>query len=170
MDLNAKIRRVPDFPKPGIEFYDITTVLEDAEAFHEAIDRMKDAVEGFGCDLLVGLESRGFIFASPIAYALGKGVHLIRKPGKLPCKTISTSYSLEYGKDSFEIHEDAVKPGEKCVIVDDLLATGGTVGATVKLIEQLGGIVSGIVFFIEIEGLEGRQKIGEYPIVSIVKV
>ncbi|AUS95911.1 adenine phosphoribosyltransferase [Clostridium thermosuccinogenes] len=170
MDLKAKLRHVMDFPKEGVDFIDITTVLQDAEAFRQALDEMKKRALGFGdFDMVVGPESRGFVFGTPLAYALGKGFVPIRKKGKLPYKTISVEYQLEYGTDILEIHEDAIKPGQKVVIVDDLLATGGTIESNIKLVEKLGGQVAGLVFFIELEFLKGREKLKGYNVESVVK-
>jgi adenine phosphoribosyltransferase len=170
MDLKAKLREVPDFPKAGINFIDITTVLQDAEALKYCIDQMIDATKGFGdFDIIVGPESRGFIFGTPIAYAMGKGFAPIRKRGKLPYKTISVEYELEYGTDKLEMHIDAVKKGDKVVIIDDLLATGGTTESNIKLVEQLGGEVVGIVYFIELSFLKGREKLKGYKVKSIVE-
>ena len=140
MDLSSKFRHVLDFPKPGIDFIDITTVLQDAEAFKYSIDRMCDALRNVDFDLVVGSESRGFIFGTPVAYILGKGFVPVRKKGKLPYKTISASYTLEYGEDVVEMHADAIKPGQKVVIVDDLLATGGTVASKTIYIAQFGQV------------------------------
>lgn len=170
MDLNEKIRRVPDFPKKGIEFYDITTVLQDAEAFRETVDGMAEAIRQVPCDVIVGLESRGFLFAAPVAYALGKSLVLVRKQGKLPYKTISASYDLEYGSDCFEVHEDAIQKGQNVVIVDDLLATGGTSEATADLVNRLGGVVTAMVYFIELEELKGREKLSCPVVTSLVKL
>ncbi len=169
MDLKAKLRHVMGFPKEGIDFIDITTVLQDAEAFKECMDTFKEyagQMEDF--DIIVGSESRGFIFGAPLAYQMGKGFVPVRKKGKLPYKTIRVEYDLEYGKDVLEMHEDAIKPGQKVLIVDDLLATGGTTEANIKLIEQLGGKVSGIIYFIELGFLEGRKKLEGYNVKSIV--
>lgn len=170
MDLKSKLRHVMDFPKEGIDFIDITTVLQDASSFREALDIMKEkACEMGEFDLVVGPESRGFIFGAPIAYSVGKGFIPIRKKGKLPYKTVGVEYQLEYGSDILEIHEDAVKPGQKVIIVDDLLATGGTTASNVKLVEKLGGVVTGIVFFVELSFLKGREKLAGYKVESIVK-
>jgi adenine phosphoribosyltransferase len=152
MDLKSKLRQVMNFPKEGINYIDITTVLQDSEALKECIDKMKDGIKSFGeFDIIVGPESRGFIFGTPLAYLIGKGFVPIRKKGKLPYKTISVEYQLEYGTDILEIHSDAIKKGQKVVIVDDLLATGGTTEANIKLVEQLGGEVVGIMYFVELE-------------------
>lgn len=170
MDLKARLREVPDFPKEGINFIDITTVLKDAEALKECIDQMMHKIKGFGdFDLIVGPESRGFIFGTPIAYAMGKGFAPIRKKGKLPYKTVGVEYELEYGKDTLEMHIDAVKKGDKVVIVDDLLATGGTTESNIKLVEQLGGEVVGIAYFIELSFLKGRDKLKGYMVQSLVE-
>lgn len=170
MDLKAKLREVPNFPKAGINFIDITTVLQDAEALKYCIDQMIDTIKGFGdFNIIVGPESRGFIFGTPIAYAMGKGFAPIRKKGKLPYKTIGVEYALEYGTDKLEMHIDAVKKGDKVIIVDDLLATGGTTESNIKLVEQLGGEVVGIVYFIELSFLKGREKLKGYKVESIVE-
>ena len=170
MDLKAKLRHVPDFPKEGIDFIDITTVLQDSEALQQSIEEMKQkALEMGDFDLIIGPESRGFIFGAPLAYALKRGFVPIRKKGKLPYNTIKAEYKLEYGADILEIHEDAIKPGQKVLIVDDLLATGGTTESNIKLVEKLGGVVAGLVYFIELEFLEGRKKLEGYKVSSIVK-
>lgn len=170
MDLKSKLRQVMNFPKEGINFIDITTVLQDAEAFKECIDSMKDKTSAFGdFDIIVGPESRGFIFAAPLAIALGKGFAPIRKKGKLPYKTVREEYQLEYGTDCLEMHIDAVKKGQRVVIADDLLATGGTTEANIRLVEQLGGEVAGILYFIELEFLNGRDKLKGYKVDSVVK-
>lgn len=169
MDLKAKLRHVMDFPKEGIDFIDITTVLQDKAALSQSIEEMKKLAQEFGeFDLVIGPESRGFIFGAPLAYALNKGFVPIRKKGKLPYRTVSVEYQLEYGKDILEIHEDAIKPGQRVVIVDDLLATGGTTEANIRLVEKLGGIVAGIVFFIELDFLNGRQRLKGYNVSSVV--
>ncbi|MCX8130985.1 MAG: adenine phosphoribosyltransferase [Clostridia bacterium] len=169
MNLKSKLRHVVDFPKEGIDFVDITTVLQDAEAFKQSLDEMAKRIEGFGdFDIIIGPESRGFVFGSPLAYMLGKGFVPIRKKGKLPYKTIRVEYQLEYGTDVLEMHEDAVKPGQRVVIVDDLLATGGTTEANIKLVEKLGGVVAGLVFFIELDFLKGRDRLKGFNIESIV--
>ncbi len=170
MDLKEKLRHVPDFPKKGIDFIDITTVLQDSEALRQSVDEMKRLIGELGdFDLIVGPESRGFIFGAPLAYAMNKGFVPIRKKGKLPYKTVGIEYQLEYGTDELEIHEDAIKPGQRVVIVDDLLATGGTTESNIKLIEKLGGEVAGLVFFIELGFLNGRQKLKGYEVRSIVE-
>ena len=170
MDLKAKLRHVSDFPKAGIDFIDITTVLQDAEALKEALESMKEIISTYEAfDLIVGPESRGFIFGVPLAYMLGKGFIPIRKKGRLPFTTISAEYQLEYGTDTLEMHTDAIKPGQKVIIVDDLLATGGTTKSNIELVEKLGGLVVGIAYFIELEFLEGRKKLKGYKIESLVK-
>ena len=162
------VRSIPDFPEPGVIFRDITSVLQDADGLHAAIDEMQELLSGTDVDVIVGLESRGFIFGMPIAYNLHKPFVLVRKKGKLPCETIEQSYDLEYGKATIEIHKDAIKPGQKVAIVDDLIATGGTVQAAAKLIEQLGGKVVKIVFLMELAGLKGREKLAGYDVVSAI--
>ncbi len=170
MDLKAKLRHVADFPKEGIDFIDITTVLQDREALEQSIEEMKAlALEMGDFDLVIGPESRGFIFGVPRADAMKKGFVPIRKKGKLPYKTISVEYQLEYGTDVLEIHQDAIKPGQRVVIIDDLLATGGTIESNIKLVEKLGGEVAGLVFFIELEFLKGRKKLEGYKVSSLVK-
>ena len=169
MDLLKEVRVIPDFPKKGIQFFDVTTVLSNPEAFRCAADLMAQAVENMPCDVIAGLEARGFLFASPVAYKLGKSLVPVRKKGKLPYKTVSQSYGLEYGEDVLEMHSDAVKPGQNVVIIDDLLATGGTTQATVELIEKLGGRVTGIVCLIELIDLGGREKLSVDNIVSLIK-
>lgn len=159
---------IPDFPEEGIIFRDVTSVLQDAEGFHLAIDLIQEAIEGTEFDLVVGPESRGFIFGVPIAYNLKKAFIPVRKKGKLPRETVSVEYALEYGTAEIEIHKDAIKPGQKVVIVDDLMATGGTTEAIIKLIEQLGGEVVKIVFLMELAGLEGRKKIEGYDVESVI--
>jgi len=169
MDLKSKLRHVMDFPKEGIDFIDITTVLQDSEYFKETIDLMKESLESIGdFDLIIGPESRGFIFGAPLAYAMGKGFVPIRKKGKLPYKTVQIEYQLEYGTDILEIHEDAIKPGQKVVIVDDLLATGGTTEANIRLIQKLGGQVVGLVYFVELSYLNGRERLKDYNVKSLV--
>ncbi|MBU1863595.1 MAG: adenine phosphoribosyltransferase [Candidatus Omnitrophica bacterium] len=166
--LKKTIRDVPDFPKKGIIFKDITTLLKDKDAFQCAVDAMLDQVKNLEIDLIVGIESRGFIFGSAVAYKLGKGFSPIRKKGKLPAKTQAVTYSLEYGEDTIEIHEDAIGKGAKILIVDDLLATGGTSEAVVQLIEKLGGVVTGLSFLIELDFLHGKDKLQGYDIYSLI--
>ena len=167
-DLRAKIREVPDFPKPGILFYDITTLLKDPESFREVIDRMADQVKDARVDLVVGMESRGFIFSAPLAYKLGAGFVPVRKLGKLPAETIEVEYELEYGTATLEIHKDAIKPGQRVLIVDDLLATGGTVMGTLELVRRLGGEVAGLSFMVELTALHGREQLGEFTINTLL--
>jgi adenine phosphoribosyltransferase len=168
MNLSEKIRTIPDFPKEGIDFKDITTLIGDGEAFRKAIQEMAKYCREVGAEVIVGPESRGFIFGAPLAYELGVGFVPVRKPGKLPADTIAFEYELEYGTDCLEMHKDAIKPGQKVVIADDLLATGGTINATGKLIESVGGKVAGTTFLIELEFLNGRDKI-DYNVFSLVK-
>ncbi|MBR1860531.1 MAG: adenine phosphoribosyltransferase [Lachnospiraceae bacterium] len=160
--LDEYIRSIPDFPEPGIIFRDVTSVLEDAEGFKLAIDSMQELVKDLEIDAIVGAESRGFIFGAPIAYNMHKPFHLIRKKGKLPCETIEESYDLEYGSATIEIHKNSIKPGQKVLLVDDLIATGGTTKAMINLVEKLGGEVVGVVVLIELAGLKGREKISGY--------
>jgi adenine phosphoribosyltransferase len=167
-DLRARIREVPDFPKPGILFYDITTLLRDADAFREVIDRMAEAVKGERIDLVVGMESRGFIFAAPLADRLRAGFVPVRKLGKLPAETIEVEYDLEYGTATLEIHRDAIVPGQRVLVVDDLLATGGTVLGTIELVRRLGGEIAGLSFMVELTALGGRAKLGEFTIHTLI--
>jgi adenine phosphoribosyltransferase len=167
--LKAKIRNVPDFPKAGILFYDITTLLQDKGGFRAAIDGLALPFEGQGIDIVVGIESRGFIFGAAVADRIDAGFIPVRKPGKLPSKTISGSYALEYGTDALEMHADAVQGGQRVLIVDDLLATGGTARCTVDLVKKLGGKVHGLAFLIELVGLNGREKLGGENIHSVLK-
>jgi adenine phosphoribosyltransferase len=167
-DLRSKIREVPDFPKPGILFYDITTLLKDPDAFREVIDRMTDQVKDSRVDLVVGMESRGFIFSAPLAYQLRAGFVPVRKLGKLPAETIEVEYDLEYGTATLEIHKDAIQPGQRVLIVDDLLATGGTVQGTIELVQRLGGEIAGLSFMVELTGLHGREQLGEFQIHTLL--
>jgi adenine phosphoribosyltransferase len=167
-DLRAKIREVPDFPKPGILFYDITTLLKDASAFAAVIDQMADAVKGQQIDVVVGMESRGFIFAAPLAYRLNAGFVPVRKLGKLPAETLEVEYDLEYGTATLEIHRDAIQPGQKVLLVDDLLATGGTVLGTIELVRQLGGEIAGLSFMVELGALHGRDKLADFSIHTLL--
>lgn len=169
MTLEEKIRIVQDFPKEGIEFMDITTLLNDAEGLKMAIDACAAQVKDLEFDVIIGPEARGFIIGTPLAYAMNKPFVPIRKPGKLPAETLSYEYDLEYGTDTLEIHKDAIKPGQKVLIADDLLATGGTVEAVTHMVEELGGIVVGVVFLIELEFLKGREKLSNYDIYSVIK-
>lgn len=162
------IRSIPDFPEEGIIFRDITTVLQDAEGLKLAIDEMIGLLDGVDFDVIAGTESRGFIFGMPIAYALGKAFVPVRKKGKLPCETVSQTYDLEYGTATIEIHKDSIKPGQKVVLVDDLIATGGTIEAAAKLVEQLGGEVVKMIFLLELAGLKGREKLSGYDVASVV--
>ena len=167
-DLRAKIREVPDFPKPGILFYDITTLLKDPDAFREVIDRMTEQVKDSAVDLVVGMESRGFIFSAPMAYQLHAGFVPVRKLGKLPAETIEVEYDLEYGTATLEIHKDAIQPGQRVLIVDDLLATGGTVQGTIELVQRLGGEIAGLSFMVELTGLHGREQLGDFQIHTLL--
>lgn len=169
MDLKEKIRVIEGFPVDGISFKDITTLLKDAGALNACINQMADKFKDVEVDVVVGPESRGFIFATPLAYLLNTGFVPVRKPGKLPAETISYEYSLEYGTDSLEIHKDSIKPGQKVLIIDDLLATGGTMFAAAKLVEKLGGEVVGLGFLIELEELKGRDRLSNYKVESLVK-
>lgn len=166
--LEEYVRSIPDFPEEGIIFRDVTSVLQDANGLHLAIDTMQDKIKDLDYDVVVGPESRGFIFGMPIAYNNHKPFVLIRKKGKLPCETVEMTYDLEYGQATIEMHKDSIKPGQKVLIVDDLIATGGTTEAMIKLIESLGGEVAGIVVLIELEGLEGRKKIEGYRLESAI--
>lgn len=169
MDLKSKIRVIEDFPAKGISFKDITTLLMDAESLKSSIDQLAEKFKGVQVDTIVGPESRGFLFATPLAYKMGTGFIPVRKPGKLPSETISYEYSLEYGTDKLEIHKDAIKAGQNVLIVDDLLATGGTMYAAAKLVEKLGGKVVGLGFLIELEDLNGREKLKGYKVESLIQ-
>lgn len=169
MDFKQKIRVIPDYPESGVRFKDITTLLKDGRAFQAAINEITDYLKKKEIDLIVGPEARGFVIGAPIAYALGVGFVPVRKHGKLPAETIETNYQLEYGSDRLAIHRDAIKPGQKVVIVDDLLATGGTILATVDLIQRLGGEVLGATFLIELAYLKGREKCKDLEIYSLVQ-
>jgi len=168
MDLKTKIRTVMDFPEPGIAFRDITTLTGDAEAFRYAIDQIVAHLEPLGVDKIVVLDARGFLVGSPVAYRMDKGIVPIRKAGKLPCATFQASYELEYGKNTLEMHRDAVQPGMRVAVVDDLLATGGTAKAACELVEQAGGSVESLAFIIELAGLKGREKLEGYDIFTLV--
>jgi len=163
------VRSIPDFPEPGIVFRDVTSILQDKDGLKMAIDQMQELLDGLDFDVIVGPESRGFIFGVPIAYNLNKAFVPIRKKGKLPCETISMDYDLEYGKATIEMHKDAIKPGQKVVIIDDLIATGGTIEAITKLIEMLGGEVIKIIFLMELKGLEGRKKLEGYNVDAVIQ-
>jgi adenine phosphoribosyltransferase len=166
--LKKLIREVPDFPKPGINFYDITTLLKDENGFKQTIDGLANQFKGEKIDTMIGVESRGFIFAAPLAYQLGAGFVPVRKPKKLPAEKVSVSYDLEYGQDTLEMHKDAVGEGQRVLIVDDLLATGGTARAVVDLVEGLGGIVVGLSFVIELNFLNGRAKFEGHNVKSLL--
>jgi adenine phosphoribosyltransferase len=170
MDLAKELRHIPNFPKAGIDFIDITTVLKNPAAFRAMVDQMAALVTDLPFDLVIGSESRGFILGAPLAYVTGRGFAPVRKKGKLPWQTIKAEYDLEYGTDILEMHVDAVQPGMRVLVVDDLLATGGTALANCQIVEELGGIVSAAVFFIELEDLGGRQKLQKYPVYSLVKI
>lgn len=162
------VRDIPDFPEEGIIFRDVTSVLQDAEGLQLAINSMQDLLKDIECDMIVGPESRGFIFGVPIAYNLKKAFIPVRKKGKLPCETIEKEYALEYGTAIIEMHKDSIKKGQKVVIVDDLMATGGTIEAIISLIEELGGEVVKIIFLMELEGLKGRDKLKGYDVESVI--
>ena len=166
--LEDYVRSIPDFPEEGIIFRDVTSVLGDADGLQLAVNTMQEKVADLDIDVVVGPESRGFIFGTPIAYNLKKPFVLIRKKGKLPCETVSFDYDLEYGKATIEMHKDSIKPGQRVLIVDDLIATGGTTEAMIKLIESLGGEVVGVVVMIELAGLKGREKIGNYRLEAAI--
>jgi len=168
-ELKQKIRHVPDFPKAGILFYDITTLLQDAAGFRAAIDSLSLPFQDSKIDVVVGIESRGFIFGSAVADRIGAGFTPVRKPGKLPSKTVRATYALEYGSDSLEIHDDAVRSGQRVLIVDDLLATGGTARATTDLVKKLGGSVHALAFLIELVGLDGRSKLAGENVHTVLK-
>ncbi len=162
------IRSIPDFPEPGIIFRDITSVLQDPEGLQLAIDSMQKELEGIDFDVIAGAESRGFIFGMPLAYNLKKGFVPVRKKGKLPCETIEQEYALEYGTATLEMHKDSIKPGQKVVIIDDLIATGGTIEAIIKMVERLGGEVVKVCFLLELAGLHGRDHLKGYNVSSVV--
>jgi adenine phosphoribosyltransferase len=168
-DLKKLIREIPDYPKPGILFYDVTTLLKDKVGFHTLIDRLCEHYASHDIDLVAGIEARGFIFGPALAYSLRAGFVPVRKPKKLPAKTASVSYALEYGTDTLEIHEDAVKKGQKVLVCDDLLATGGTAAATVKLVRQIGGQVDGAAFAVELTFLNGRAKLPGLDVFSLIQ-
>ena len=169
MDVKDYIRTIPDFPSKGIMFRDVTTVLQDADGFRLAIDELCKLLDGVDFDVLVGIESRGFIFGAPLAYNLGKPFVPVRKKGKLPFTTVEQEYSLEYGSATIEMHSDAIKPGQRAVIIDDLIATGGTVKAAAQLVERLGGSVAKAIFLIELPALRGREFLQDYDIGSVVQ-
>ena len=167
--LEDYVRSIPDFPEPGIIFRDVTSILQDADGLKLAIDSMQECLKDTDVDVIVGTESRGFMFGVPIAYNLHKPFVPVRKKGKLPCETVSRSYDLEYGSATIEMHRDSIKPGQKVAVIDDLIATGGTVEAAVKLIEELGGEVVKIVFLMELAGLKGREKLAGYDVASVIR-
>lgn len=167
--LEDYVRSIPDFPEPGIIFRDVTSVLQEADGLQLSIDGIMDKLKGVDFDVVVGPESRGFIFGVPVAYNMKKGFVPVRKKGKLPCETVSMEYDLEYGSAVIEMHKDSIKPGQKVVIIDDLIATGGTIEAITKLVEQLGGKVVKIVFLMELAGLDGRRKLAKYDVDSVIR-
>ncbi|HYC07212.1 MAG TPA: adenine phosphoribosyltransferase [Candidatus Binatia bacterium] len=168
-DLRARIREIPDFPKPGILFYDITTLLKEPASYREAIDLMLEPYKDERIDIVVGMESRGFIFSAPMAYQLDAGLVPVRKLGKLPAETLTVEYALEYGSNTLEIHRDAIKQGQRVLIVDDLLATGGTVGGTIELVERLQGVVVGLAFLVELDFLKGRERLANRRVTSVIQ-
>ncbi len=168
MNWKPLIREIPDFPKPGILFYDVTTLLRDKDGFGSVIDSFEEHYREQRVDVVLGIEARGFIFAPTVAYALGTGFVPVRKPKKLPWEVEAMEYELEYGTDRLEIHKDAIRPGQHVLIIDDVLATGGTAQAVAKLVEKLGGVVAGLGFVIELDFLGGRNKLGSYPVHSLV--
>ncbi|HOM16189.1 MAG TPA: adenine phosphoribosyltransferase [Thermoguttaceae bacterium] len=169
LDLSEYIRAIPDFPKPGILFRDITPLLKSPEAFREAVRRLAEPFRSAGINIVAAAEARGFLFAAPVALQLGVGVTPIRKPGKLPWKTISWTYQLEYGTDTLQMHADAIAPGDRVLVIDDVLATGGTVEACCRMIEQAGGLVAGCAFLAELRALGGRNRLQSYPLVSLIQ-
>ena len=168
-DLKKLIREVPDYPKPGILYYDLTTILKDKQGFHNLVDQLCAHYDGRKIDVVAGIEARGFIFAPALAYRLGAGFVPVRKPKKLPAKTRAVSYALEYGTDSLELHEDAITPGDRVIICDDLLATGGTAAAAAKLVQELGGKVEGLAFAVELTFLNGRKKIAGFDVFALIQ-
>jgi adenine phosphoribosyltransferase len=168
-NLKAVIREIPDWPKKGILFYDVTTLLKDREAFQHAITALALPYQDKNVDVVIGIEARGFVFAASVAYALKAGFVPVRKPKKLPAPTYQAQYSLEYGVDSIEIHQDAINPGQRVLIVDDLIATGGTAKATAELVEKMDGVLVGFAFLVELEFLHGRDQVAKYNITSILK-
>ncbi|MBP2240547.1 adenine phosphoribosyltransferase [Cytobacillus eiseniae] len=169
MDLKKYVTIVQDWPKPGIKFKDITTLMDNGDAYKYATDQIVEYAKEKEIELVVGPEARGFIIGCPVAYSLGVGFAPVRKDGKLPRETIKVDYGLEYGKDVLTIHKDAIKPGQRVLITDDLLATGGTIEATIKLVEDLGGVVAGIAFLIELSYLNGREKLGKYDVLTLME-
>ena len=168
-DLKARIRNVPDFPRAGILFYDITTLLQDRVGFRAAVDSLAAPFEDQGIDVVVGIESRGFIFGAAVADRISAGFTPVRKPGKLPSRTVRATYALEYGTDSLEMHDDAIRGGQRVLIVDDLLATGGTAGATTELVKRLGGEVHALAFLIELVALKGRERLAGERVHTVLK-
>lgn len=168
MNLKDYIVNVPDYPKPGIQFKDITPLMNNGAAYAYATEKITAFAHEIGAEVVVGPEARGFIFGCPIATEMKIGFAPVRKPGKLPREVISVEYQLEYGTDTVTMHKDAITPGQKVIVVDDLLATGGTIKATIELVEQLGGVVAGLAFLVELDELNGREKIGDYPILTLV--
>ena len=168
-NLEDYVRSIPDFPEPGIIFRDVTSVLQEADGLQLSINGIMDKLKDVDFDVVVGPESRGFIFGVPVAYSMKKAFVPVRKKGKLPCETISMEYDLEYGSAVIEMHKDSIKPGQKVVIIDDLIATGGTIEAITKLVEQLGGEVVKIVFLMELAGLDGRKKLAKYDVESVIR-
>ena len=162
------VRSIPDFPEPGIIFRDVTSILQDPDGLKLSIDLIQEKLEGLDFDVIAGTEARGFIFGVPVAYNMHKAFVPVRKKGKLPCETVSREYALEYGTAAIEIHKDAIKPGQKVVVIDDLIATGGTIEAAVKLIEELGGEVVKVVFLMELAGLKGRERLKDYDVESVI--
>lgn len=169
MDLSTLVRNIPDFPIPGVQFKDITTLLRDKKAFRQVIQTLAERYADRNLDAIVGIESRGFIFGAPLAYELGVGLVPVRKPGKLPADTFQVEYELEYGTNKLEIHRDALHDGARVIVIDDLLATGGTIVAANTLIAQTGGVVEELAFVIELTFLNGRERIGDYPIFSLIQ-
>ena len=168
-NLKKMIRTVPDFPKPGIQFYDITTLLKEPYGLRTTIDRLTELIDDPNIDTVIGMEARGFIFAPALAYRVGAGFVPVRKPRKLPAETESVSYQLEYGTDTLEIHKDAIRKGDRVIIADDLLATGGTAGAVVNLVERLGGEVAALAFVVELSFLNGRERFANYKVASLLQ-
>jgi len=169
VDLEKVIRNIPDFPNPGIQFKDITPVLQNNNAFKHTLDEFEKIIQDVDFDIIIAIESRGFLFGAPLADRLSKPLSVLRKPGKLPAAVIQKTYQLEYGEATLELHDDALRPGDKCLLVDDLLATGGTVAASAELCEDLGGVVAGCLFLVELCDLPGSEVLSNYPIFSLVK-
>ncbi len=167
--LEEYVRSIPDFPEPGVIFRDVTSILQDADGLRLAVDSLQELLEGVDFNVIVGTESRGFIFGVPVAYNLHKPFVPVRKKGKLPCETVEASYDLEYGSATIEMHKDAIKPGQKVVLVDDLIATGGTIEACARMVESLGGEVVKIIFVMELAGLHGRERLAKYDVASVIR-